>query len=96
MTQTLARGAQEQFFGGGMQNGRFSHRDTSITISRDDNWDDGGNPNAAPFYLSSAGYGVLRNTFAPGTYDFHAPVRTTHQEQRFDAYYGRCSTATPS
>ncbi|WP_020141598.1 RICIN domain-containing protein [Terracoccus sp. 273MFTsu3.1] len=87
MTQTLARGAQEQFFGGGMQNGRFSHRDTSITISRDYNWDDGGNPNAAPFYLSSAGYGVLRNTFAPGTYDFHAPVRTTHQEQRFDAYY---------
>ncbi len=86
-TQTLAQGTQEQFFGGGMQNGRFSHRDTSITISRDYNWDDGGNPNAAPFYLSSAGYGVLRNTFAPGTYDFHAPVRTTHQEQRFDAYY---------
>ncbi|WP_460626358.1 RICIN domain-containing protein [Intrasporangium mesophilum] len=86
-TQTLARGPQEQFFGGGMQNGRFSHRDTSITISRDYNWDDGGNPNAAPFYVSSAGYGVLRNTFAPGTYDFHAPVRTTHQEQRFDAYY---------
>ena len=86
-TQTLAQGAQEQFFGGGMQNGRFSHRDTSITISRDYNWDDGGNPNAAPFYLSSAGYGVLRDTFAAGTYDFHAPVRTTHQEQRFDAYY---------
>lgn len=64
-TQTLEQGEQEQFFGGGMQNGRFSHRDNQITISRDFNWEDGGNPNAAPFYLSSNGYGVLRNTFAP-------------------------------
>ncbi len=86
-TQSLAQGPQEQFFGGGMQNGRFSHRDQSIEISRDYNWNDGGNPNAAPFYVSSRGYGVLRNTFAPGTYDFGAPVTTTHQEQRFDAYY---------
>ncbi|SEE79444.1 RICIN domain-containing protein [Ruania alba] len=86
-TQTLEQGEQEQFFGGGMQNGRFSHRDNQITISRDFNWEDGGNPNAAPFYLSSNGYGVLRNTFAPGSYDFSAPVRTTHSEERFDAWY---------
>ncbi|MEO6411407.1 MAG: RICIN domain-containing protein [Pedococcus sp.] len=86
-TQTLAQGRTEQFFGGGMQNGRFSHRDTSITISRDYNWNDGGNPNSSPFYVSSNGYGVLRNTFAPGAYDFRAPVKTTHDEQRFDAYY---------
>jgi alpha-glucosidase (family GH31 glycosyl hydrolase) len=86
-TQTLAQGATEQFFGGGMQNGRFSHRDNQITISRDYNWNDGGNPNAVPFYVSSNGYGVLRNTFAPGSYDFRSPVRTTHEEQRFDAYY---------
>lgn len=87
MTQTLEQGTTEQFFGGGMQNGRFSHRDTTITVSRDYNWNDGGNPNASPFYLSSRGYGVLRNTFAAGSYDFRAPVRTTHSEQRFDAYY---------
>ena len=86
-TQTLAQGRTEQFFGGGMQNGRFSHRDSTITISRDYNWNDGGNPNASPFYVSSNGYGVLRNTFAPGSYDFRAPVKTTHDEQRFDAYY---------
>ncbi|GAA6525129.1 RICIN domain-containing protein [Intrasporangium sp. DVR] len=86
-TQTLAQGATEQFFGGGMQNGRFSHRGSTITVSRDYNWNDGGNPNASPFYLSSNGYGVLRNTFAPGKYDFRAPVRTTHSEQRFDAFY---------
>jgi alpha-glucosidase len=86
-TQTLEQRPQEQFFGGGMQNGRFSHRGETIDIARDYNWNDGGNPNAAPFYLSSRGYGVLRNTFAPGSYDFDAPVRTTHEEQRFDAYY---------
>ncbi|KZM73481.1 TIM-barrel domain-containing protein [Nocardia terpenica] len=86
-TQTLGRGDKEQFFGGGEQNGRFSHRDQTIQIFADDNWNDGGAPNSQPFYLSSNGYGVLRNTFARGTYSFADPVRTTHQERRFDAIY---------
>ncbi|MFB6719947.1 NPCBM/NEW2 domain-containing protein [Kribbella sp. NPDC056345] len=86
-TQSLARGANEQFFGGGMQNGRFSHRDETIKISRDFNWEDGGNPNASPYYMSTAGYGVLRNTFSPGSYSFGSPVAVTHDEKRFDAYY---------
>ncbi|MFF1817399.1 NPCBM/NEW2 domain-containing protein [Kribbella sp. NPDC058245] len=86
-TQSLARGANEQFFGGGMQNGRFSHRDETIKISKDFNWEDGGNPNASPYYMSTAGYGVLRNTFDPGSYSFASPVTTTHDEKRFDAYY---------
>lgn len=86
-TQALRRGAQEQFFGGGMQNGRFSHRGSTIQVARNFNWEDGGNPNSSPFYLSTAGYGVLRNTFTPGSYAYADPVRTTHAEQRFDAYY---------
>lgn len=85
--QTLSRGAQEQFFGGGMQNGRFSHRGNTIHVERNFNWEDGGNPNSSPFYLSTAGYGVLRNTFSPGTYAFTDPLSTVHNEQRFDAYY---------
>lgn len=85
--QTLNRGEDEQFFGGGMQNGRFTHRDQTIQIAVSYNWNDGGHPNAVPFYMSSAGYGVYRNTFAPGTYSFNDPVATTHQEQRFDAFY---------
>ena len=78
-TQSLGRGPNEQFFGGGMQNGRFSHRDQTIKISADFNWEDGGNPNASPYYMSTAGYGVLRNTFSPGSYSFTSPVspRTT-------------------
>ena len=86
-TQVLSRGPQEQFFGGGMQNGRFSHREQTIKVAVSYNWDDGGNPNSAPFYVSTAGYGVLRNTLAPGSYAFTAPVLTSHEEQRFDAYY---------
>ncbi|WP_077328820.1 NPCBM/NEW2 domain-containing protein [Virgibacillus siamensis] len=85
--QTLKRGEQEQYFGGGMQNGRFTHRGDTIDISVSYDWNDGGNPNAAPFYMSTAGYGVLRNTFEPGQYSFKEPVKTTHNEKRFDAFY---------
>ncbi|MEU5051043.1 TIM-barrel domain-containing protein [Streptomyces sp. NPDC021096] len=88
-TQTLARGADEQFYGAGMQNGRgnTSHRGRTVEVGVDYNWNDGGHPNSVPFYLSSAGYGVYRNTYAPGTYAFTDPVTTSEQERRFDAYY---------
>ena len=86
-TQVLSRGPQEQFFGGGMQNGRFSHRDQTIKVAVSYDWNDGGNPNSAPFYVSTAGYGVLRNTMAPGSYTFGAPVVTSHEERRLDAWY---------
>ena len=95
-SQTLARDAApfpaglaaEYFFGGGMQHGRFSHRDKSIAIARDYNWDNDGHPNSAPWYLSTAGYGVFRNTWAPGAYAFASPVVTAHNEtHRFDAFF---------
>ncbi|HYT40653.1 MAG TPA: TIM-barrel domain-containing protein [Acidimicrobiia bacterium] len=85
--QYLTRGAGEQFFGGGMQNGRFAHRATTVDVEVSYDWNDGGCPNSVPFYCSTAGYGVLRNTFAPGSYRFTEPVRTRHEERRFDAYY---------
>ncbi|GAB3818506.1 hypothetical protein GCM10028820_20970 [Tessaracoccus terricola] len=85
-TQHLAMGADEQVLGGGMQNGRSIHTDASINIAANFDWDDDGYPNAVPYYMTSGGYGVLRNTFAPGTYDFGEGT-TTHREQRFDAYY---------
>ena len=93
--QTLARDTaplppgvdREYFFGGGMQNGRFSHRDETIIIATGYDWDDGGHPNPVPWYVSSAGYGVLRNTWQPGTYSFASPVLTSHNEStRLDAF----------
>ncbi|WP_033820512.1 NPCBM/NEW2 domain-containing protein [Kitasatospora sp. MBT63] len=86
-TQTLARGAAEQFFGAGEQNGSFTYRGRTVQVGQDTNWNEGGHPNSVPFYLSSAGYGVFRNTYAPGSYAFTDPVATTEQELRFDAYY---------
>jgi hypothetical protein len=86
--QTLARGENENFYGGGMQNGYFSHRDTAVNIRLNTRgWGDGTTPNPAPFYMSTAGYGAFRNTMTPGLYDFHSPVVVSHDEPRFDCYY---------
>ncbi|WP_051711799.1 TIM-barrel domain-containing protein [Streptomyces sp. NRRL S-350] len=87
MRQSLVRGGDEQFFGGGEQNGSFSHRDRTVHVANSFDWNEGGYNNSQPFYVSSAGYGVFRNTFAPGIYDFGSPVRTGQQERRLDAYY---------
>jgi alpha-glucosidase (family GH31 glycosyl hydrolase) len=71
-----------------MQNGYFSHRDTSVNIQLNTRgWNDGATPNPAPFYMSTSGYGVFRNTMSPGRYDFLSPVVLSHDEARFDAYY---------
>ena len=88
--QTLAgHGGGEHFFGGGMQNGRFSHRGHKIRIHSSFNWADGGNPNSVPMYTSSRGYAAYRNTWSPGDYDFTdgAAAALGHNESRFDAFY---------
>ncbi len=44
-----------------------------------------------PFYWTTSGYGVLRNTFANGKYNFgkneSSTVTATHNEAEFDAYF---------
>ncbi len=85
--QYLKRGNDEQFYGGGMQNGRFSHRGKVIKMTVDYDWEDGGNPNPATFYMSSKGYGAVRNTYSVGEYAFMDTVRLAQQESRFDCYY---------
>ena len=86
--QYLETHADEYFYGGGMQNGYFSHKGKKIKISKEtENWDDGAVPNPVPFYMSTRGYGAFRNTFAPGEYDFTDITGTSHQEVRFDCFY---------
>ncbi|MGL5378342.1 TIM-barrel domain-containing protein, partial [Clostridium sp.] len=89
--QTLVNNEDEYFYGGGMQNGRFSHKGQSINIKNENNWVDGGVASPTPFYWSTNGYGVMRHTFKPGQYAFGSKdksvVTTTHNEKRFDAYY---------
>lgn len=85
--QYVKRADDEYYYGGGQQNGRFSHRGKKIKMNIDYNWEDGGNPNPAPFFMSNKGYGALRNTYAPGEYDFQQTVSLSHNETRFDCYY---------
>lgn len=86
-TQYLNRGNNEYFYGGGMQNGYFSHRDHIIKIEKGGGWDDGGRANPAPFYMSTNGYGALRNTFDIGVYDFTSDMKLSHNENQFDCFY---------
>lgn len=85
--QKLEYRNDEYFYGGGMQNGFFCHKDSMILIEKGGGWDNGGRPNPAPFYMSSRGYGALRNTFDAGVYDFTKYMSLSHNENRFDCFY---------
>ena len=87
--QTLSSDTNERFFGGGQQNGAFEFKGKTMEISYSGGWEEGDRPSPAPFYMSSKGYGVLRNSWANGSYDFRSSdyINLSHQEGRFDAYY---------
>lgn len=94
--QTLQAGAatsfgpdSAHFFGGGMQNSHFAHKGNKIDIKKNFEWGPtGSGGGSVPFYISSAGFGAYRNTWAPGSYDFTSvPVVLGHNESRFDAYF---------
>lgn len=67
---TLKEQPQEYFYGGGVQNGRFSHKGKTIAIENQNSWTDGGVASPNPFYWSTEGYGIMWYTFSQGTYDF--------------------------
>lgn len=89
-TLTFKERAGEYFYGGGVQNGRFSHRGQSIAIENTNNWVDGGVASPTPFYWSTKGYGVMWHTFKPGRYDFGATeegkVILSHASDYLDAF----------
>ena len=72
VTVVLGEEPQEYFYGGGVQNGRFSHKGKIIAIENQNSWTDGGVASPAPFYWSTRGYGVMWYTFRKGAYDFGA------------------------
>jgi alpha-glucosidase len=86
-SQNLSRGADEQFYGAGLRLGQWALRDKVVPIAKDNRWNENDNASPAPFYLSTKGYGVMRNTWAPGQYDFGPGMTLRHNEVRFDAYY---------
>lgn len=80
----------EYYYGGGVQNGRFSHRGTRIEIANTNSWTDGGVASPEPFFWSTGGYGVLAYTFRPGTYDFGkadpSTVALSHESGYLDLF----------
>lgn len=88
---SLAELPDEYFFGGGVQNGRFTHKGKIITIENQNSWTDGGVASPNPFYWSNGGYGVMWHSFKPGRYDFGATekgkVKLFHNDSYFDVFF---------
>lgn len=63
VTVTLKEQPDEYFYGGGVQNGRFSHKGKVIAIENQNSWTDGGVASPCPFYWSTKGYGMMWYTF---------------------------------
>jgi alpha-glucosidase (family GH31 glycosyl hydrolase) len=76
-SMTVKAKENEYFYGGGMQNGRFSHSGKVIQIINSNNWVDGGVASPNPFYWSTGGYGVMWHTFKKGVYDFNSEADGT-------------------
>lgn len=67
---TLKADKDEYFYGGGVQNGRFSHKGKIIAIENQNSWTDSGVASPNPYYWSTKGYGIMWHTFKKGQYDF--------------------------
>ena len=91
VTVTLKENPNEYFYGGGVQNGRFSHKGKAINIVNENSWTDGGVASPAPFYWSTNGYGMMWYTFKKGKYDFGASeegkVKLSHESDYLDVFY---------
>lgn len=87
----LKANPQEYFYGGGVQNGRFSHKDKAIAIENQNRWTDGGVASPTPFYWSTNGYGFMWYTFKKGKYDFGAKekgvVALSHETNYLDVFF---------
>ena len=91
ITVTLKENPEEYFYGGGVQNGRFSHKGKAISIENQNSWTDGGVASPTPYYWSTNGYGVMWYTFKKGKYDFGAKEKGTvslsHETNYLDIFY---------
>lgn len=91
VTLTLKENLQEYFYGGGVQNGRFSHKTKVISIENQNSWTDGGVASPTPYYWSTNGYGMMWYTFKKGKYDFGASekgkVKLYHESDYLDVFY---------
>ncbi|WP_369047772.1 TIM-barrel domain-containing protein [Tenacibaculum sp. UWU-22] len=87
----LKENPEEYFYGGGVQNGRFSHKGKTIAIENQNSWTDGGVASPAPFYWSTGGYAFMWYTFKKGKYSFGSTeketVKLTHDTNYLDVFF---------
>lgn len=87
---TLKSQPDAYFYGGGVQNGRFSHKGKVIAIENTNNWTDGGVASPTPYYWSTEGYGIMWHTFKKGKYDFGSDdaelVKLMHEDNYLDLF----------
>ena len=90
-TLYLKENPTEYFYGGGVQNGRFSHKGKAISIENQNSWTDGGVASPTPFYWSTNGYGMMWYSFKKGRYDFglkdKGTVQLSHDENYIDVFF---------
>jgi alpha-glucosidase (family GH31 glycosyl hydrolase) len=87
----LSESQDEYFYGGGVQNGRFSHKGKVIAIENQNSWTDGGVASPTPYYWSTNGYGFMWYTFKKGSYNFGSKnehkVRLSHDTDYLDVFF---------
>ncbi|WP_293304443.1 TIM-barrel domain-containing protein [Pedobacter sp. UBA5917] len=90
-TLSLKENADEYFYGGGVQNGRFSHKGKAIAIENQNSWTDGGVASPTPYYWSTNGYALMWYTFNKGNYNFGAKekglVKLAHETDYLDVFF---------
>ncbi|MDR2274675.1 MAG: discoidin domain-containing protein [Sphingobacterium sp.] len=91
VTLELKENKDEYFFGGGVQNGRFSHKGKIIAIENQNSWTDGGVASPTPYFWSTSGYGFMWHTFKKGSYAFGAKakgtVKLSHDTDYLDVFF---------
>lgn len=95
---TLEELDSEYFYGGGVQNGRFSHKGKIIAIENQNSWTDQGVASPNPYYWSTRGYGIMWHTFKKGVYNFDSSdqgkVTLTHDTDYLDVFIMAGETPT--
>lgn len=85
-TLTLPGNEAADYYGGGIQNGRYRHNGKTIAIENQNSWTDGGVCSPAPWFWCTDGYGILWHTFSKGSYRFGDEVVLQHETPCLDIF----------
>ena len=81
--------AAPHYFGGGMQNGHYDQTGRILKIENLNDWLERGITSPVPFVWSTAGFGIVNNTYSKGYYDLQQPqtMIVNFVDDKLDTYY---------